>query len=198
MEENQKGCFAESKANECGCCTSGLYICVFPFQNHRDIGKDKDKCDGGEDEDGKEQNTPRGRKTANSQGRRKGRITTRSMANEAASVAAEEAPLSAPEPTLPDPPQLPKPDPAQKAMKESAKAHTLVANVDGNKGESSWAYPLEFGESISACILVFGYMCIYEHFFVQISGFPFWSAWCSHTNLFTVLIHFVHVFYINI
>uniref|UniRef100_A0A7N6AUT8 Nuclear receptor corepressor 1 n=1 Tax=Anabas testudineus TaxID=64144 RepID=A0A7N6AUT8_ANATE len=69
-----------------------------------DIGKDKDKCDGGEDEDGKEQNTPRGRKTANSQGRRKGRITTRSMANEAASVAAEEAPPPAPEPALPDPP----------------------------------------------------------------------------------------------
>uniref|UniRef100_A0A8C8GTC5 SANT domain-containing protein n=1 Tax=Oncorhynchus tshawytscha TaxID=74940 RepID=A0A8C8GTC5_ONCTS len=56
-------------------------------EDSRDIGKDKDKCDGGEDEDGKEQSTPRGRKTANSQGRRKGRITTRSMANEAASVA---------------------------------------------------------------------------------------------------------------
>uniref|UniRef100_A0A8D3C8Y5 Nuclear receptor corepressor 1 n=1 Tax=Scophthalmus maximus TaxID=52904 RepID=A0A8D3C8Y5_SCOMX len=73
-------------------------------EDSRDIGKDKDKCDGGEDEDGKEQNTPRGRKTANSQGRRKGRITTRSMANEAATVAAEEAPPSAPEPALPDPP----------------------------------------------------------------------------------------------
>uniref|UniRef100_A0A669EZW4 Nuclear receptor corepressor 1 n=1 Tax=Oreochromis niloticus TaxID=8128 RepID=A0A669EZW4_ORENI len=73
-------------------------------EDSRDIGKDKEKCDGGEDEDGKEQNTPRGRKTANSQGRRKGRITTRSMANEAASVAAEEAPPPAPEPALPDPP----------------------------------------------------------------------------------------------
>uniref|UniRef100_A0A669EPR3 Nuclear receptor corepressor 1 n=1 Tax=Oreochromis niloticus TaxID=8128 RepID=A0A669EPR3_ORENI len=72
-------------------------------EDSRDIGKDKEKCDGGEDEDGKEQNTPRGRKTANSQGRRKGRITTRSMANEAASVAAEEAPPPAPEPALPDP-----------------------------------------------------------------------------------------------
>uniref|UniRef100_A0A3B4YPA7 Nuclear receptor corepressor 1 n=1 Tax=Seriola lalandi dorsalis TaxID=1841481 RepID=A0A3B4YPA7_SERLL len=66
-------------------------------EDSRDIGKDKDKCDGGEDEDGKEQNTPRGRKTANSQGRRKGRITTRSMANEAATVAAEEAPPPAPD-----------------------------------------------------------------------------------------------------
>lgn len=108
------------------------------MQNHRDIGKDKDKCDGGEDEDGKEQNTPRGRKTANSQGRRKGRITTRSMANEAASVAAEEAPPTAPEAALPDPPQLPKADPAQKSMRENAKAQTAVANMDANKGESSW------------------------------------------------------------
>uniref|UniRef100_A0A7N8Y6U8 Nuclear receptor corepressor 1 n=1 Tax=Mastacembelus armatus TaxID=205130 RepID=A0A7N8Y6U8_9TELE len=103
-------------------------------EDSRDIGKDKDKCDGGEDEDGKEQNTPRGRKTANSQGRRKGRITTRSMANEAASVAAEEAPPPASEPALPDPPQLPKADPAQKAMKEPAKAQSMVANMDANKG----------------------------------------------------------------
>lgn len=108
-----------------------------PLYNHRDIGKDKDKCDGGEDEDGKEQNTPRGRKTANSQGRRKGRITTRSMANEAASVAAEEAPPPAPEPALPDPPQLPKSDPMQKSMKEPAKPQTPVASMDANKGESS-------------------------------------------------------------
>lgn len=114
-------------------------MCFFPpVQNHRDIGKDKDKCDGGEDEDGKEQNTPRGRKTANSQGRRKGRITTRSMANEAASVAAEEAPPTAPEPALPDPPQLPKSDPMLKSMKEPAKPQTPVASMDANKGESSW------------------------------------------------------------
>uniref|UniRef100_A0A8C2WX91 Nuclear receptor corepressor 1 n=1 Tax=Cyclopterus lumpus TaxID=8103 RepID=A0A8C2WX91_CYCLU len=99
-------------------------------EDSRDIGKDKDKCDGGEDEDGKEQNTPRGRKTANSQGRRKGRITTRSMANEAASVAAEEAPPTAPEPTLPDPPQLPKSDPMLKSMKEPAKPQTPVASMD--------------------------------------------------------------------
>ncbi|XP_072230684.1 nuclear receptor corepressor 1 isoform X6 [Leuresthes tenuis] len=102
-------------------------------EDSRDIGKDKDKCDGGEDEDGKEQNTPRGRKTANSQGRRKGRITTRSMANEAASVAAEEAPPPSSEPTLPDPPQLPKSEPTQKAMKEPAKPLTPVASVDTNK-----------------------------------------------------------------
>ncbi|XP_044078045.1 nuclear receptor corepressor 1 isoform X2 [Siniperca chuatsi] len=110
-------------------------------EDSRDIGKDKDKCDGGEDEDGKEQNTPRGRKTANSQGRRKGRITTRSMANEAASVAAEEAPPPSTEPALPDPPQLPKPDPAQKAMKEPAKPQTSIASMDATKagetGETS-------------------------------------------------------------
>lgn len=63
----------------------------------RDISKDKEKCEG-EEEEGKEQSTPRGRKTANSQGRRKGRITTRSMANnEASSVVAEEAPPPPPE-----------------------------------------------------------------------------------------------------
>uniref|UniRef100_A0A9J8BR71 Nuclear receptor corepressor 1 n=1 Tax=Cyprinus carpio carpio TaxID=630221 RepID=A0A9J8BR71_CYPCA len=57
----------------------------------------KEKCEG-EEEEGKEQSTPRGRKTANSQGRRKGRITTRSMANnEAASVVAEEPPPPPPE-----------------------------------------------------------------------------------------------------
>ena len=122
-----------------------LTVCkaAFSLINHRDIGKDKDKCDGGEDEDGKEQNTPRGRKTANSQGRRKGRITTRSMANEAASVAAEEAPPHAPEPALPDPPQLPKADPAQKSMKEPAKPQTPVASMDANKGEYSRGCSLE-------------------------------------------------------
>lgn len=115
----------------------------FRSLNHRDISKDKDKCDGGEEEDGKEQNTPRGRKTANSQGRRKGRITTRSMANEAATVAAEEAPPSAPESALPDPPQLPRSDPAQKPMKEPVKPQTPVTSMDPNKGEFSWACSLE-------------------------------------------------------
>uniref|UniRef100_A0A673BBP5 Nuclear receptor corepressor 1 n=1 Tax=Sphaeramia orbicularis TaxID=375764 RepID=A0A673BBP5_9TELE len=104
-------------------------------EESRDIGKDKDKCDGGEDDDGKEQNTPRGRKTANSQGRRKGRITTRSMANEAASVASEEAPPPAPEPPLVDPPQLPKADPAQKGLKEPTKPQTPLGSMDASKGD---------------------------------------------------------------
>ncbi|XP_029957721.1 nuclear receptor corepressor 1 isoform X2 [Salarias fasciatus] len=103
-------------------------------EESRDIGKDKDKCDGGEDEDCKEQNTPRGRKTANSQGRRKGRVLTRSMANEAASVATEEAPPPASEPAMPDPPQLSKGDPAQKSMKEPAKPQTPVSSMDGKAG----------------------------------------------------------------
>uniref|UniRef100_A0A672GDD6 Nuclear receptor corepressor 1 n=1 Tax=Salarias fasciatus TaxID=181472 RepID=A0A672GDD6_SALFA len=105
-------------------------------EESRDIGKDKDKCDGGEDEDCKEQNTPRGRKTANSQGRRKGRVLTRSMANEAASVATEEAPPPASEPAMPDPPQLSKGDPAQKSMKEPAKPQTPVSSMDAGAAEA--------------------------------------------------------------
>lgn len=66
------------------------------------------------------------------------------MANEAASVAAEEAPPPASEPALPDPPQLAKPDSAQKALKEPAK--TPVASMDANKGESSWACSVEVVE----------------------------------------------------
>lgn len=116
------------------CATNWHHSCTFLFHNHRDIGKDKDKCDGGEDEDGKQQNTPR-RKTANSQGRRKGRITTRSMANEAATVAAEETTPSAQESGVPDPPQLPRTDPAQKAMKDAAK--TPLSALDTTKGDSS-------------------------------------------------------------
>uniref|UniRef100_A0A668ALP6 Nuclear receptor corepressor 1 n=1 Tax=Myripristis murdjan TaxID=586833 RepID=A0A668ALP6_9TELE len=114
------------------------------YGRRRGRNQDKEKCDGGEDEDGKEQNTPRGRKTANSQGRRKGRITTRSMANEAASVAAEEAPLPAPEPALPEAPQLPKPDSTQKEEMEVAKKGlvehgrnwTAIAKMVGTKSEA--------------------------------------------------------------
>lgn len=106
----------------------------------RDIGKDKDKCDGGEDEDGKEPSTPRGRKTANSQGRRKGRITTRSMANEAASVAAEEPPP--PEPLLPsEPPQPSKPEPTtQKAVREPTKSAPGEPPMDLNRGGKHLSY----------------------------------------------------------
>uniref|UniRef100_A0A3Q1BDP2 Nuclear receptor corepressor 1 n=1 Tax=Amphiprion ocellaris TaxID=80972 RepID=A0A3Q1BDP2_AMPOC len=105
-------------------------------EDSRDIGKDKDKCDGGEDEDGKEQNTPRGRKTANSQGRRKGRITTRSMANEAASVAAEEGPPTAPEPALPDPPCLIVSPHLVPGLVEHGRNWTAIAKMVGTKSEA--------------------------------------------------------------
>lgn len=57
------------------------------------------------------------------------------MANEAASVAAEEAPPTANDSGLPDPQQLSKSDPAQKAMKEPTKPQTPVSSMDGNKGK---------------------------------------------------------------
>ncbi|XP_039506110.1 nuclear receptor corepressor 1 isoform X5 [Pimephales promelas] len=94
-----------------------------------DISKDKEKCEG-EEEEGKEQSTPRGRKTANSQGRRKGRITTRSMANnEASSVVAEEAPPPPPEQVLPEPIPSSKPEPVQRPAREAAKP-SLAASAD--------------------------------------------------------------------
>lgn len=65
------------------------------------------------------------------------------MANEAASVAAEEAPPPATESALPDPPQLSKPDPAQKAIKEPTKPQTPVASMDANKGKFSWGCSLQ-------------------------------------------------------
>lgn len=58
-----------------------------------------------EETEEREQATPRGRKTANSQGRRKGRIT-RSMTNEAAAAsAAAAAATEEPPPPLPPPPE---------------------------------------------------------------------------------------------
>ncbi|KAG7224471.1 hypothetical protein INR49_014995 [Caranx melampygus] len=101
-------------------------------KNEEDKSEKSEKKEDEEKKDEEEKDEKEdSRKTANSQGRRKGRITTRSMANEAATVAAEEAPPPAPEPALPDPPQLPKTDPAQKSMKETAK--TPVASMDANK-----------------------------------------------------------------
>ncbi|XP_023688841.2 nuclear receptor corepressor 1 isoform X1 [Paramormyrops kingsleyae] len=96
--------------------------------------KDKEKCDGGEDEDGKEQSAPRGRKTANSQGRRKGRITTRSMASEAASVAAEDPPPPPPEPVLPEPAQLPKTESVQRNMRDQIKATPVAMDPQAPRG----------------------------------------------------------------
>lgn len=66
--------------------------------------KEKDKIEAtSEEAEEREQTAPRGRKTANSQGRRKGRIT-RSMTNEAAAANAAAA-TEEPPPPLPPPPE---------------------------------------------------------------------------------------------
>lgn len=72
----------------------------------RENTKEKDKTEGiAEETEEREQAIPRGRKTANSQGRRKGRIT-RSMTNEAAAAsAAAAAATEEPPPPLPPPPE---------------------------------------------------------------------------------------------
>ncbi|EPY83794.1 hypothetical protein CB1_000529011 [Camelus ferus] len=72
----------------------------------RENPKEKDKTDGAAEEtEEREQAMPRGRKTANSQGRRKGRVT-RSMTNEAAAAsAAAAAATEEPPPPLPPPPE---------------------------------------------------------------------------------------------
>lgn len=57
-----------------------MFFCFFPSLPV--FCRDKNDDTSGEDNDEKETVTSKGRKTANSQGRRKGRIT-RSMANEA-------------------------------------------------------------------------------------------------------------------
>jgi nuclear receptor co-repressor 1 len=87
---------------------------MYTFKSHkflfafvsRDNTKEKDKNEGiTEETEEREQATPRGRKTANSQGRRKGRIT-RSMTNEAAAAsAAAAAATEEPPPPLPPPPE---------------------------------------------------------------------------------------------
>ncbi|XP_069040617.1 nuclear receptor corepressor 1 isoform X9 [Lepisosteus oculatus] len=106
-------------------------------EESKDIGKDRDKCEGGgEDEEGKEQATPRGRKTANSQGRRKGRIT-RSMASEAAAVAAEEGPAPPPAPAEPapqEPAQPPKAEAAPKSSRDQAKGSLVTMETQAHRG----------------------------------------------------------------
>ena len=78
---------------------------LFAFVS-RENTKEKDKTEGtAEETEEREQAIPRGRKTANSQGRRKGRIT-RSMTNEAAAAsAAAAAATEEPPPPLPPPPE---------------------------------------------------------------------------------------------
>ncbi|XP_036079771.1 nuclear receptor corepressor 1 isoform X16 [Rousettus aegyptiacus] len=75
-------------------------------EDSKENTKEKDKTESTvEETEEREQAMPRGRKTANSQGRRKGRIT-RSMTNEAAAAsAAAAAATEEPPPPLPPPPE---------------------------------------------------------------------------------------------